>query len=98
MKTTTDAFLNRPMRERVGLNPPERRIGQSAHDSCRRWAPATRVVTRSAKREGSPTVPSRFLQRMRAFVGEEAWEGALRAARASPATRRPSTRRRRSRA
>ena len=32
------------------------------------------VVTRAAKREGSPTVPSRILQRLRAFAGEGAWE------------------------
>ncbi|HEV7438056.1 MAG TPA: PD-(D/E)XK nuclease family protein, partial [Methylobacterium sp.] len=79
MKTTTDAFLNRPMRERVGLNPPERRIGQSAHDFMQALGTRDALITRSAKREGSPTVPSRFLQRMRAFVGEEAWTGALRA-------------------
>ncbi|WP_336489346.1 double-strand break repair protein AddB [Methylobacterium nigriterrae] len=77
MKTTTDAFLNRPMRERIGLNPPERRIGQSAHDFVQALGTRDAVITRSAKREGSPTVPSRFLQRMRAFVGEEAWQGAL---------------------
>ena len=79
MKTTTDAFLNRPMRERVGLNPPERRIGQSAHDFMQALGTRDALITRSARREGSPTVPSRFLQRMRAFVGEEAWTGALRA-------------------
>ncbi|KAB1075766.1 double-strand break repair protein AddB [Methylobacterium planeticum] len=79
MKTTTDAFLNRPMRERVGLNPPERRIGQSAHDFVQALGTRDAVITRAAKREGSPTVPSRFLQRMRAFVGEDAWAGALRA-------------------
>ena len=26
----TDAFLNRPMRLKLGISPPERRIGQSA--------------------------------------------------------------------
>ena len=28
----TDAFLNRSMRAALGLSPPERRIGQTAHD------------------------------------------------------------------
>ncbi len=28
----SDAFLNRPMRHALGLTPPERRIGQTAHD------------------------------------------------------------------
>lgn len=77
MKTVTDAFLNRPMRERVGLNPPERRIGQSAHDFVQALGTHDAVITRAAKREGSPTVPSRFLQRLRAFSGETAWHGAV---------------------
>lgn len=77
MKTVTDAFLNRPMRERVGLNPPERRIGQSAHDFVQALGTQDAVITRAAKREGSPTVPSRFLQRLRAFAGETAWHGAV---------------------
>ena len=28
----TDAFLNRPMRRELALSPPERRLGQTAHD------------------------------------------------------------------
>ena len=73
MKTTTDAFLNRPMRERIGLNPPERRIGQSAHDFVQALGHHDAILTRAAKREGAPTVPSRFLQRLRAFAGEARW-------------------------
>ncbi|GEP09227.1 double-strand break repair protein AddB [Methylobacterium gnaphalii] len=74
MRTKTDAFLNRPMRTRVGLNPPERRIGQSAHDFVQALGCHDAVITRAAKREGTPQVPSRFLQRLRAFSGEEAWK------------------------
>ena len=81
MKTTTDAFLNRPMRERIGLNPPERRIGQSAHDFVQALGHHDAIITRAAKREGAPTVPSRFLQRLRAFTGEAQWSGALQAGR-----------------
>lgn len=73
MKTVTDAFLNRPMRERIGLNPPERRIGQSAHDFVQALGCRDAVITRSAKREGAPTVPSRFLQRLQAFAGDACW-------------------------
>ncbi|GJE57272.1 double-strand break repair protein AddB [Methylobacterium thuringiense] len=79
MRTTTDAFLNRPMRIRVGLNPPERRIGQSAHDFMQALGCHDAVITRAAKREGTPTVPSRFLQRLGAFSGGEAWQGAITA-------------------
>ncbi|KQP11793.1 double-strand break repair protein AddB [Methylobacterium sp. Leaf93] len=76
MKTVTDAFLNRPMRERIGLNPPERRIGQTAHDFVQALGCHDAVITRSAKREGAPTVPSRFLQRLQAFAGEACWQRA----------------------
>ena len=76
-RASTDAFLNRPMRERVGLNPPERRIGQTAHDFVQSLGCRDAVITRAAKRGGSPTVPSRFLQRLRAFSGEAVWESVL---------------------
>jgi ATP-dependent helicase/nuclease subunit B len=72
-RTQTDAFLNRPMRAQIGLSPPERRIGQSAHDFVQAIGGNDVVVTRAKKRNGSPMVPSRFLQRVRAFTGDEAW-------------------------
>ncbi|KQT60111.1 double-strand break repair protein AddB [Methylobacterium sp. Leaf456] len=77
VRQTTDAFLNRPMRGQVGLSPPERRIGQAAHDFVQLLGTHDAVLTRAAKREGSPTVPSRFLQRLRAFGGEGPWEAVL---------------------
>lgn len=77
MRATTDAFLNRPMRERVGLDPPERRIGQMAHDFVQGLGPRDAIITRAAKREGAPTVPSRLLQRVRAFAGEALWGEAV---------------------
>ena len=77
VRQTTDAFLNRPMRGDVGLSPPERRIGQAAHDFVQGLGTHDAVVTRAAKREGSPTVPSRFLQRLRAFGGDGIWAEAI---------------------
>ena len=77
VRQTTDAFLNRPMRGQVGLSPPERRIGQAAHDFVQLLGTHDAVLTRAAKREGAPTVPSRFLQRLRAFGGEGPWEDVL---------------------
>ncbi|CAO4181165.1 double-strand break repair protein AddB [Methylorubrum populi] len=77
VRQTTDAFLNRPMRGQVGLSPPERRIGQAAHDFVQALGTHDAVVTRAAKREGSPTVPSRFLQRLRAFGGDAVWSEAV---------------------
>lgn len=78
-RTVTDAFLNRPMRARVGLMPPERRIGQTAHDFVQALGTHDVVITRAQKRDGSPMVPSRFLQRLKAFAGKDIWEGMVKA-------------------
>lgn len=70
----TDAFLNRPMRLSVGLEPPEGRIGQTAHDFAQAMGHESVVITRAARVEGTPAVASRFLQRLSAFLGSNAWE------------------------
>jgi ATP-dependent helicase/nuclease subunit B len=69
-RTDTGAFLNRSMRRQLGLTPPERRIGQSAHDFMMALGANNVVVSRSVKRNGSPTVASRFITRVRALAGE----------------------------
>jgi ATP-dependent helicase/nuclease subunit B len=68
----TDPFLSRSMRAAVGLPPPERRIGLAAHDFIEGMGAPRVIVTRAEKRGGTPTVESRWLQRLRAFVGEDA--------------------------
>jgi ATP-dependent helicase/nuclease subunit B len=65
----TDAFLNRPMRAALGLTPPERRIGQTAHDFVAALGAREAVLSRAKKRGGEPTVASRFLQRLGAAAG-----------------------------
>ncbi len=69
-ETRTDPFLNRPWRDELNLPAPERRVGQTAHDFVEAMGTKEVVITRAIKRSGSPTVPSRFLQRMRAVAGE----------------------------
>ena len=66
----TGAFLNRAMRDALGLTPPERRIGQSAHDFEMALGAPCVVLSRAAKRDGSPTVASRFLTRLGALAGD----------------------------
>ncbi|HEX5867653.1 MAG TPA: double-strand break repair protein AddB, partial [Beijerinckiaceae bacterium] len=80
-RAETDAFLNRPMRSRVGLSPPERRIGQTAHDFVQALGMKDVVITRARKRGGSPMVPSRFLQRIKAFADDGIWGGMVEAGR-----------------
>ncbi len=70
----TDVFLNRPMRAALGLTPPERKLGQTAHDFTQCLGYGEVILSRSAKRGGAPTTPSRLLQRM-AALGDSAWLG-----------------------
>ena len=66
--TTVDAWLNRPMRQALGLQPPERRIGLTAHDFVQAACSPVVYLTRSQKADGAPTVPSRWLLRLRALL------------------------------
>jgi ATP-dependent helicase/nuclease subunit B len=61
---TADPWLSRPMRAKLGLEPPERAIGLSAHDFATLAAGPRVILTRALKSEGSPTTPSRWLQRL----------------------------------
>ena len=72
----TDAFLNRSMRAALGLSPPERRVGQTAHDFVAALGACEVVLARAKKRGGEPTVASRFLQRIEAAAGKKAIEAA----------------------
>ncbi len=75
--TRTDPWLSRAMRAEIGLPPPERRIGQAAHDFAEGLAAPRVIVSRAGKRDGAPTVASRWLQRLAALLGEEALKPAL---------------------
>ena len=71
---STDAFLNRPMRTAIGLSPPERRIGQSAHDFAMLMGMERVILTRSGRKDDQPTIASRFLRRMKAYLGKDMYE------------------------
>jgi ATP-dependent helicase/nuclease subunit B len=74
-ESRTDAWLSRPMRLKLGLDLPERRIGLSAHDFAQLLGAREVVLTYAAKLAGAPTVPSRFLQRLAAVAGDH-WKDA----------------------
>jgi ATP-dependent helicase/nuclease subunit B len=63
-----DPWLSRSMRESFGLPPLERKIGLSAHDFCTAMATPKVYMTRALKRDGSPTLPSRWWQRLSALL------------------------------
>ena len=72
-QSTNDAFLSRPMRETLSLEPPERRIGLEAHDFTMMMGAPRVVLTRAVRAEGAPTTPSRWLQRLRTVLPTDAW-------------------------
>jgi ATP-dependent helicase/nuclease subunit B len=67
----TDPWLSRTMRAALGLPAPERRLGQAAHDFVQGMTASRVIVTRAEKRDGAPTVESRWLQRLRALIGRD---------------------------
>ena len=68
-ETTSDAWLSRPMRAGMKLEPPERRIGLAAHDFAQAMGRREVVLIRATKTGGQPSVPSRWLQRLEAVAG-----------------------------
>ena len=75
-ESNTDAWLSRPMRLELGLDLPERRIGLTAHDFAQLLGARDVILSFSTKTAGTPTVPSRFIQRLAAVSGER-WKGAI---------------------
>lgn len=69
-----DPWLSRPMRQQLGLDLPERRIGLAAHDFAQLLGAPDVIVTHAAKVGGSPAVASRFLHRLEAVAGAERWQ------------------------
>lgn len=59
-----DPWMSRPMRAKLGLPSPERKIGLSAHDVAEALCGPRVILSRALKVEGAPTVPSRWLMRL----------------------------------
>ena len=62
------AWLNRPMRQALKLPSPEEDIGRSAHDFVSLLGAERVYLTRAEKLKGVPTVPSRWLMRLKALL------------------------------
>ncbi len=63
-----DPFLSRPMREKLGLPPPERRVGLSAHDFAQAACAPEVFLLHAERREGAPAVESRWLWRLKTLA------------------------------
>lgn len=77
-KAEADRFMSRMMKQGLDLEPPERRIGQSAHDFVMAMGNPRVIMTRSARAGEAPAVASRWLQRLLTCAGPDASE-AMRA-------------------
>lgn len=71
----TGPWLNRPMRQALGLPQPERRIGLSAHDFVAGLGAGHVLLTRAEREGGAPTVPARWLARLDALFGHDPGKG-----------------------
>lgn len=70
----TGPWLSRPMFEKLGLPPPERTVGLSAHDFMQAVCMPRVILSRARKIDGAPTVASRWLIRLQTLItgiGEE---------------------------
>lgn len=101
-QTANDPFLSRTMKTSLGLEPPERRIGQLAHDFQMACGTRRLILTRAMRKGATPTVASRWLQRLLAVGGEvfaeklrdrgrdyQQWAGMLDQGVSQPLAKRP---------
>ncbi|HEY8576662.1 MAG TPA: double-strand break repair protein AddB [Devosia sp.] len=65
-------WLSRGMRLAAGLEPPERRQGQAAHDFAQAMGNGDVIVSYADRVGASPAIASRLVQRLDAFAGGEA--------------------------
>lgn len=70
-QTANNPFLSRAMKTEIGMEPPERRIGQAAHDFVMGLGTKKLVLTRAVRQGGAPSVASRFLQRLLSVAGDD---------------------------
>src|SRR4051794_2771216 len=72
-----DPWMSRQMRREFGIALPERAIGIAAHDFAQGLGAPFVALTRAARREGVPTVPSRWLLRLDTVLRAVGLDGAL---------------------
>lgn len=67
-RADTSPWMSRPMMTAFGLPEPERRIGLAAHDFAQGFCAPEVYLSRAARVERTPTVPSRWLVRLENVV------------------------------
>lgn len=69
-RAADNPLLSRGMKAGINLEPPERRVGLAAHDFQMLIGTKHVILSRAARLEGAPSVPSRWLQRLHAVLGK----------------------------
>ena len=69
-RANADRFMSRLMKAGLELEPPERRLGQAAHDFWMAASMPEVMLTRSVRAGDAPAVASRWMQRLLTYVGE----------------------------
>jgi ATP-dependent helicase/nuclease subunit B len=72
-----DRWMSRRMRRECRIAAPERAIGMAAHDFVQAMGAPEVALTRAARSEGVPTVPSRWLLRLDAVLRAVGLDAAL---------------------
>jgi ATP-dependent helicase/nuclease subunit B len=72
-----DPWMSRQMRREFGIALPERAIGMAAHDFAQALGAPEVALTRAARSEGVPTVPSRWLLRLDTVLQAVGLDGAI---------------------
>src|SRR5262249_29308960 len=90
-------WFNRRMRQELGLPAAEQRLGEAAHDFVSLLGAPQVYLSRACKRDGVPTVPSRWLIRLQVLLegsasladGGSRWLGWAEQRNRSPSAARP---------
>ncbi|MFL5269244.1 MAG: double-strand break repair protein AddB, partial [Stellaceae bacterium] len=72
-----DPWMSRQMRRRFGIASPEQAIGIAAHDFAQAIGAPEVALTRAARIDGVPTVPSRWLLRLDTVLRAAGLDAAL---------------------
>lgn len=70
-RAEADRFMSRMMKSGLELEPPERRIGQAAHDFMMAMGSEKVILSRASRAGDAPAVASRWLQRLLTYVGPD---------------------------
>jgi len=73
-----DPWMSRQMRRDFRIAVPERSVGIAAHDFAQAFGAPEVVLTRAARQDGVPTVPSRWLLRLDTVLRAAGLDHALR--------------------